>query len=64
MIEVLNDKELIPLSLGEDDIEDLDSAGLLGMNDINEYIGDLELEYENLKKQRYTQSLSAIKGYK
>ena len=50
MIEVLNDKELIPLSLGEDDIGELENAGLIGMEEINDYIDDLELEYENLKK--------------
>ena len=38
------------ISLGEDDIGELENAGLIGMEEINDYIDDLELEYENLKK--------------
>ncbi len=48
MYQVLNDKDLIPLSLGEDEIEDIEEAGLIDMKDIKEYIDTLELEYNAL----------------
>ena len=48
MYQVLNDKDLIPLSLGEDEIEDIEEAGLIDMKDIKEYIDSLELEYNAL----------------
>ena len=45
MIEVLNDKELIPQEWRRR-YRKLENAGLIGMEEINDYIDDLELEYE------------------